>query len=411
MAQLALSTTYLPSLHPSSIPDNFQFVDQRGQSYPCNIVLAQLLSPRVAQLLSTDPTISSLDLEVEDENDFCFFTSLVRDGRADVCEGRLVSLISLAGQLGNRELVEQLVSLHPLPSALTPSNILDELKFYEKMGTLPRVELIRFASENFYRLTEIVSHELKPETLDLIFSESLVLKSEDQFVDFLKGEICEGSIDLLRHVELCCLSEAKYVEFMDLLEPSTLTPGIWSRIRSLRPDRRCRSDAHRHGCPVRYEGKSFDGIFAYLNRIAGGNCAEKGMISAKASNHDYGKLSVLFADNDWSGGNYWQHASVLNGWFKVDFKDRRVSVTDYAVHNSLTSVEERRFLKTWTLEGSNVDSDSDSDWTKIDSRTNDETLHGASKLQGHFECNGDTRQAFRYIRLVQRGASNTTTAF
>jgi hypothetical protein len=139
MVRLALSTTYLPRLHPSSIPDNFHFIDQRGQS---NIVLAQLLSPRVAQLLSTDPTIRSVDIEVEDENDFCSFTSLVRDGRADVCEDRLSSSIWLAGELGNTELVEQLISLHPLPYELSPSNILDELKFYERMGTVPGVELI-----------------------------------------------------------------------------------------------------------------------------------------------------------------------------------------------------------------------------------------------------------------------------
>jgi hypothetical protein len=318
----------------------------------------------------------------------------------------LVSSILLGGQLGNTELVEQLVSLHPLPSELNPSNIVDELQFYERMGTIPRVELIRFARENFYRLTEIVSHELKPETLDLIFSESLVLNSEDELFDFLKGEICEGSIDLLRHVELCCLSEGKYVELMDLLEPSTLTPGIWTRIRSIRPDRSCRSGTHQYDGPIPYAGKNFDGIFAHLNRICGGNCVEKGIIGVKASNHSTGNLSVVFADNDWRGGNHWQHSNVLNGWFKVDFKDRRVSVTDYAIHNSLTYVEESRFLKTWRLEGSNVDSDSDSDWTKIDSRTNDETLHGASKIQGHFECNGDTRQAFRYIRLVRRGASH-----
>jgi hypothetical protein len=142
------------------------------------------------------------------------------------------------------------------------------------------------------------------------------------------------------------------------------------------------------------------------NRIAGGNCVEKGVIAAKESNKHGGKLSVLFANSDWSGGSYWYHANVLNGWFKVDFKDRRVSVIHYAIHNSLSYVSEHNFLKTWTLEGSNIDSDSDSDWTVIDSRTDDETLHGADKLQGVFSCNGDTSHAFRYIRLVQRGPSH-----
>jgi hypothetical protein len=411
MVQLTLSTAYLSSLHPSSIPNNFDFVDQRGQSYPCNIVLAQLLSPRVAQLLSTDPTSASLEIEVKDENALCLFTSLVRCGTATVHRKRLTSCISLAGQLGNTELAKQLRSFHPIPSNLSPSNILHELRFYEKLGELPPVELIRFASANFYRLTEVLGHQLKPETLDLICSESsLVLETEDQLFEFLKGEICAQSIDLLGHVELCCLSDGKYDELMDLLDPSTLTPVIWSRIRSIRPDRSHRSESHKyiHAPPLKvpYESKAFDGIFAHLNRLAGGNCVEKGIIGAKDSDKYGRKLSVLFADSDWSGGNYWYHNNFLNGWFTVDFKDRRVSVTHYAIHNSLSYVREHHFLKTWTLEGSNLDSDSDSDWTKIDSRSNDETLHGASKLQGVFSCNGDTSHAFRYIRLVQRGASH-----
>jgi hypothetical protein len=252
---------------------------------------------------------------------------------------------------------------------------------------------------------------LKPETLDLIFSESsLVLETEDQLFEFFRGEICEQSIDMLGHVEHCCLSDGKYDELMDLLDPSTLTPVIWSRIRSIRPDRSHRSESRKYipapPLKVAYESKAFDGIFAHLNRLAGGNCVEKGIIGAKDSNKYGGRLSVLFADSDWSDGNYWFHNNFLNGWFKVDFKDRRVSVTYYAIHISLTYVREYHFLKTWTLEGSNIDSKSDSDWTVIDSRTNDETLHGANKLQGVFSCNGDTIHSFRYIRLVQRGTSH-----
>jgi hypothetical protein len=233
------------------------------------------------------------------------------------------------------------------------------------------------------------------------------LETEDQLFEFLQGELGgEGSIDLLRHVEVCCLSEGKYDEFMNFLDPSTLTPGIWSRIRSIRPIRSFRSETHRYDCQFPYEGKNFDGIFAHLNRLAGGNCVENGIIGVEQSNICGGKLAVLFADSDWNGENYWFHDSVMNGWFKVDFKERRVSVTDYAIHNSLTHIQEHHFLKTWTLEGSNTDSDSDSEWTKIDSRTNDETLHGSTKLQGHFSCNGDTNHAFRYIRFVQRGTAN-----
>jgi hypothetical protein len=350
--------------------------------------------------------MSSFDIEIEGENDFCLFTSLLRDGTGDVCSERLASCISIASQLGNAELVKQLFALHPLPAEFTSSNMMEEFRFYEMAGEVPPVELVRFASQNFYRLTQVLANQLEPETLDLIFSETLLLTSEDQFFDFLKAEVCDRSIDLLRHVELCCLSESKYEEFMELLDPSALTPGIWARIRSIRPDRTHSSKVHQYGLQIPYVEKFFDGIFAHFSRIAGGNCVEKGVIAAKCSHNGGGDLSILFAANDWSGDRYWRHGSVLNGWFKVDFKGWRVSVTHYAIHNSVKWVQEHHFLKSWTLEGSNTDSDSDSDWTKIDSRTDDETLHGATKLQGVFYCNGDTTCAFRFIRLVQRGTSH-----
>jgi hypothetical protein len=45
-------------------------------------------------------------------------------------------------------------------------------------------------------------------------------------------------------------------------------------------------------------------------------------------------------------------------------------------------------------------------WTVIDSRVNDETLHGRDKVESLFTCNGDTKHGFRFIRLFQRGTSH-----
>jgi hypothetical protein len=352
MVQLNLSAAYLGAVHASSMPDNFQFIDQHGQVYPCNIVIAQLLSPRVAQLLSSDPTIDSLEIEVTDESDFCLFASLLHTGTVDLSIDHLTSSLSMARQLGNGELVKQLLGMRVLPSELTPSNIVEQLQFFEKVNEVPPNELVRFAGTNFFRLSEILSHQLRPETLDLILSESLILESEDSFFDFLKGEISEGSFDLLRHVEICCLSEEKYREFMAFLELSRLTPVLWDRIRSIRPDRSHRPDGRFRDVPVPFKDRFFDGIFAHLNGLAGGNCVQKGMIEAKESNRRCGQLHILFSDNDWPGNsNLWRHDDVLNGWFKIDFKGRRVSVTHYAIHNSLTYTRACDFLKTWTLEG------------------------------------------------------------
>jgi hypothetical protein len=327
--------------------------------------------------------------------------------------------VAIGRQLGNTRLVKYFASLHPLPAELSASNVADELKFFESIDEVAPAELLTFTRNNFYRLTDVVAHQLKPGTLDLLFSQPMVLESEDSFLDFLKGEVENGCYDLLRHVELACLSSKKLEEFLELVDLGTVTPGVWERIRllvkSIHTAPRDRSELHHYGFRVRPGDKFFDGIFAHLNRLIGGNCADKakGIIDASDTNACCGTLSFIFADNDWSGGNYWHHNNVPNRGFKVDFRDRRVSVTHYAIHNSKTYVRERDFLKTWTLEGSNTgsDSDCDSDWIVIDSRSNDESLHGASKLQALFECNGDTQHAFRYLRLIQRGTSHDNSTY
>jgi hypothetical protein len=308
--------------------------------------------------------------------------------------------------------MNQFVSLHPLPSKLTPSNILEELKFYEMVSAVPAPELLRFASANFYRLTEIFSHQLKPQTLDLIFSDSLVLESEDAFFDFVKEEIGDGSLDLLRHVDLLYLSSEKIREFLSLLDLTTLTQGIWERIQftvqSIRPDPLHTSPIHRYGTIYRPGANYFDGIFANFNRSCSGNCAEKGIIEVTSSRTCCHAPQVLFAGSDWSGNNYWHPHNDSNVWVKADCKGRRISVTHYAIHNCLTRCGENEILRTWAVEGSNSDSDSDSDWMVIDARSNDESLHATGSAQVLFECNGETVQAFRYIRLIQRGPCHNT---
>jgi hypothetical protein len=115
-------------------------------------------------------------------------------------------------------------------------------------------------------------------------------------------------------------------------------------------------------------------------------------------------LTALFDVNDRGGkkSSFWQHGNVKDGWLQIDFKDRRLRMTHYAIHNNLYYVRELDFLKTWTMEGSMTGDE----WTVIDSRVNEEGLHGKDKVEALFTCNGDTRHSFRFIRLFQRGPSH-----
>jgi hypothetical protein len=198
---------------------------------------------------------------------------------------------------------------------------------------------------------------------------------------------------------------------LNVVDLKRIDDGIWERIRErlllpvFHPVRRSAVS----GCPrlIGPGSDYFGGIFAELNRQTGGNCAVNGAIAATASNTCSGSLTILFNKSDWGQSSYCQHSNVKDGWFQVDFKSRRLVMTHYAIHNSVYRVGEYDFLKTWMVEGSHDEKVR----SVIDTRTNDETLHGKDKIQALFRCNGDTKQAFRFIRLYQRGVSHDSSSF
>jgi hypothetical protein len=50
----------------------------------------------------------------------------------------------------------------------------------------------------------------------------------------------------------------------------------------------------------------------------------------------------------------------------------------------------------------------DGEWITIDTRMDNEALHGRDKLQALFSCNGDSRTAYRYIRLWHAGPTHSS---
>jgi hypothetical protein len=409
MFAIKLPRLTIAGIHPSSIAENFTFIDNTGPLCRCNIVLAQILAPAVATLLSTDLTIDSFHVEVDDPDDFSSFISLLAHGTAGVSVEHLPSLLNISQKLGSRELHEKLVHFHELPAEFTPLNIVAELQFFEQARSIPQA-LLEYASQHFTEISHLLHSQLKIETLNVIFAMPLVLHSEDLFFDFMKAEIegrSEDCLDLTSHIDLECVLGQKAAKFLGLVGSTGVIPVIWKRIceqlqsRDSHPIQR--SATHQYS-PLSQPGQGyFDGVLARLKRETHKNCATNGIIVATASHAHCGTLSILFDASDFGHNSYWHHGYVKDGYFKVDFKDRRLVMTHYAIHNSVYWEREHDFLKSWTVEGPNSGSD---DWTVIDRRTNDETLHGKDKVQAVFACNGDTRHTFQFIRLYQRRQSH-----
>jgi hypothetical protein len=287
MGTVQLPLQYLARLHRNSILDNFTFIGNTGPLYVCSVTLAQLLSPAVSRLLSIDPTLDSFHIEVDNPEDFTVFRSLLSTGFCDISRDDICLCLTICQQLENSALIEQLFGLYEIGGELTLSNVVSKFHFYERYGEIP-VGLIEYASTHFFELKEVLFSELEVSTLDQIFRKGVVVESEDSLFEFIKREIenrTEDCLSLLSHIELLYLTNCKMNEVVDFIETRGLTGCIWCKITELLrfygSNRSIRPSIHTSSVVFEPGTNHFDGIFAYLKRETGSNCAVNGTIAVK----------------------------------------------------------------------------------------------------------------------------------
>jgi hypothetical protein len=116
--------------------------------------------------------------------------------------------------------------------------------------------------------------------------------------------------------------------------------------------------------------------------------------------HNNSIPQIVFDAKDGGPNAVCQNKNVLGRYLHIDFRNNYIIMTHYTIQNSNYFGRDVDSPRTWTIEGSNCGQE----WTVLDSRTDIDLLRGACKKH-RFECNRPSRQAFRYIRLYQRGVS------
>lgn len=152
------------------------------------------------------------------------------------------------------------------------------------------------------------------------------------------------------------------------------------------------------GCVVRSPTSPWAGLIAHLHELCGGNVHREGCVEITCSSTVYNSCSVVV---DYDASGYWVSNDLRNSWIQFDFKDRIVSLNDYA----LKSDGNCNHLLEWTLHGS-MDMNS---WTVLDSQSRqDPTGDSTTKI---FPCGEGTSPCrfYRYIRLTQTGKASSGT--
>jgi hypothetical protein len=269
--------------------------------------------------------------------------------------------MALAKCLGNQELSEQLMEFARKPEELGLSNVSERLSVAESLGVY-RLPEIEYLASHFYEVDVNVLKTLSHSCLrEVCRSDKLQLESEDSLLNSIL-ELGRDYFGFLDSVRSEYLSVSGIDRLLNTISIEDVERELWSSLcRRLRLSVKPESIPESRFCLKKFNldsSRPFDGIVSSLSRECGGNVHTQGVVSVTASSTASNQCHHV-TDHDWN--SYWFSCNSANSWIQFDFKDRRISVTNYSIKSDGSSGYN---LVQWSLQGSN---DGES-WTVMDKR-------------------------------------------
>jgi hypothetical protein len=375
-------------------------------------MIADFLSPKLAQLHFVDPTLTEYRVITQvNKKDFEEFLSLGYGHKVKMREDNVLCYSQLFREFDNPELYK-LIS-HYMAEPSTNENVLEKIRLRELHKEKCQKEL-EFAGSQFY---QIPIEQLRRADTNLLYSilsqSSLKIESEDLLFSFLVDRFSTEpeSVNLLEFVKFEFLTLSAISDFversidffaeiswgvwraiMNRLLPVTTSVSVDSRYAigaktlSLRPNTQTILPYH----PT----SPFDGIIAYLTKKYRGNVHDRNIVRISSSvvegiRPDQAAKTVADLSDVES-----RFVSADGGdrWVCYDFRNMRIVPTHY----SLRSGPSGAFLLSWLVEGS----EDGSRWFELDRRENIDDINGNSKA-ATFPLAGT--HALRFVRVKQIG--------
>jgi hypothetical protein len=381
---------------------DFRFVSG-SKALICDRFQAGFISPRIAALILSDPTVDEFSIAGGDAQTLEILHKLIFGESVVITEGNVGLLTALSENLGNVELSELVMKFVDQSEELSVSNAVSRLKQKMKLGVDIARELELLAGHisegNPADLGGVEIGALS----EILGSESLRIPNEDWLLEMIFTLGPRYSM-LLREVRFEYLSPSSIDWFFERVCFDSLDSVVWERLQI-----RCR---HR----IVYDRKEmmlnrftrwvtrsadsqlpFSGLISRLRDICGGNVHTKGVVDITCSSTERNQCWQVV---DYAWDNYWHSANQANSWIQFDFKDRVVLLTQYSLKSHPGACA--WFLQ-WTLSGS---SDGNS-WTVLD-RRNTRELCG-SAMTKIFECQegATSREFYRYLRFTNTGKNSS----
>jgi hypothetical protein len=349
--QLILSANGLTNWQRGIYENDFTFILQDAR-YDCPLFIATFLSPRVANLLSSDPTIRELQIKTRDPNHF--FTGVL-----GLAEGRAVQLTaansqffcSVGVELKNQEMAGFINGALTLDTAIARLLLLFDLNADVDCE-------IAFCSLHFHELKQDEIDQLPLEIVEaIVCHRSLKLQDEDSLFEFIRRVVVRDGRFAVLLANVCFehLSRDSIESFVGLISEcfEFLSAAVWESVaKRLVLSVSTPASRDRFLQPwVEYgyaEGRSLNGIIAHLSRKGGGSVIDTGVVSVTASGIGHPPPSPLRVLADFGCGiNCFYTPNVPNSWVCYDFGSARVRLTHYAVRSALKP--DSWHLRSWNL--------------------------------------------------------------
>lgn len=394
--------------------EDFTFI-VNGEEFPTTQLISDLLSPKIGQIHSIDPTFSKFAIETQNKGNFSHILQLINFQKNEIEDIEIPFMIEVFEILCNSNIkVEDTLNVE-----LTKENIIEKLQKHEQNQFFfselykKEIEFISTVMGELLSTRESDLMNLKIETLLLILNnEHLKIGSEDdllQFVNKLYMRDVKYSI-LYEYVYFCNVTSSSIKEFIEIYDVNDITDETWRRFcerfeielqKSFKMNKR-RSDRYTN---VSANGKTFDpnesdpfcGIINYLRGISNGRIIGEIEVSASSVNTNdecYKPETVALKENPFG---WFASDNIEDSWLEIDFKKHRIIPSAYSIRSYQDSPNNDH-LRNWVIEVSN----DHISWEIIDNVENCSYLNG-DRFVHTFKIKQVPTDEFRYFRIRQAG--------
>lgn len=397
--------------------DDFEFAFTGGKVCRVHTAIAEFLSPKVSQARRSDISCNVYTFDSDCSDLFDVLESLVSTlsfGQSlQLKNSQFLPLLRLSYELGNIELIYQLISLIDKDS-LKVQQLLNLLQAQVAIGADEASDHILtlrdLVASNFYKIPQDDLNDLDFETVRLILSScSLKLKDENSLYDFISFRAKKDK-RFKSLFEFVCFKYLGYEYIQSFARDENVCDfincNIWTRLctrLSVNPEpatnpRSVEKPGTQFVCK---KGKILDGIIANLTKKCGGNVHKMEVVSVTASSfsnsnwEEYLPEYVAYVDTH----DFWSSEEEPDPWICYDFKDRRVAPTSYTLRSGDYPYGGCH-LKSWVLEVSNGVG-----WEELDRRANNSDLNGKWKTH-NFKIAKPPKQGYRFIRVRMTGRTH-----